>query len=286
MKTFLSIQYLRGLAAFLVVCVHVNSTALLSFGGSGVDIFFVISGFIMWTITAARESSPRTFATRRLLRIVPLYWAFTLLLAGASLLVPAAFPNLRFSVGELVASLAFFPVYNTTNGFARPVLQQGWSLNCEMLFYVIMAAALLFGRGVRALIVVGTLLALVAAGQLLPAGIAAVEIWATPLLLEFVAGIAIAALVAANRLPNPVLATACIFASLVGYLVAFLYSGPEGPPLRVVAWGVPSALLVLAMLTLEQRTRFLQNRLLQLIGDASYSIYLTHSFAISLTSRG
>ena len=71
-----SVQYLRAMAALLVVGYHINSYQVYLM--SGVDIFFVISGFIMWQSTRG-GTSPRQFLTNRLIRIVPLYWLVTFL---------------------------------------------------------------------------------------------------------------------------------------------------------------------------------------------------------------
>jgi exopolysaccharide production protein ExoZ len=78
-----SVQYLRAVAALLVVAYHTNNMGLLrphftilGFGGYGVDLFFVISGFII-TVTTARDTSPGVFFRKRLIRIVPLYWLVT-----------------------------------------------------------------------------------------------------------------------------------------------------------------------------------------------------------------
>ena len=86
----LSIQYLRGVAAIGVLIFHAADATGRSFrvGGSGVDIFFVISGLIMWTIGARRPLTPREFLLRRVIRVVPLYWFVTLALAGTWLILP------------------------------------------------------------------------------------------------------------------------------------------------------------------------------------------------------
>ena len=93
MPKILSIQYLRAAAALMVVFFHADGMAQeyfnftgLSFGAAGVDIFFVISGFIMWITTASERITPASFAVNRIIRIVPLYWAMTLLLYGGWLI--------------------------------------------------------------------------------------------------------------------------------------------------------------------------------------------------------
>jgi exopolysaccharide production protein ExoZ len=109
MPHFTSIQYLRGLAALMVVAFHTAPGPFALIGAAGVGIFFVISGFIMWALTSSRQTTASVFLQRRIIRIVPLYWLFTLLLAGAGAIVPAAFSHLQLTTDHLLLSLAFIP---------------------------------------------------------------------------------------------------------------------------------------------------------------------------------
>src|SRR5246127_1178159 len=94
--TFRSIQYLRGIAAFAVVCFHAfqwtNVAGLtptdFPTGAAGVDVFFVISGFVMWVTTDRDPPKPLEFLRRRAVRILPPYWLFTLLAAVLALTLP------------------------------------------------------------------------------------------------------------------------------------------------------------------------------------------------------
>ena len=285
MRKYVSIQYLRGLAAVLVVGAHAIHSPNAILGGSGVDIFFVISGFIMWTLTAERETTPLKFLRRRISRIVPLYWGFTALLVGGFLAIPSAFPHFQFTWSELLYSLGFIPFHNTTNDQVRPVLQQGWTLNYEMMYYVIMAFALQFQSNVRLAVVAGALLLMPAVGLFVPHESALGNNMTNPLIIEFLAGIGIAILASTDRLPSPAMAAGMLALAGAGYLIAAVYVGEEGPPYRVISWGLPGALLVLGMLTLEQKTNFQQSPLLLLVGDASYSIYLSHTFTISIANK-
>src|SRR5690606_15744092 len=87
-----TVQYLRGLAALLVLASHALLYPLVSqplvygrLGWLGVILFFVISGFIMVTVTESGRFDPIGFMRRRVQRIVPLYWAFTLVAAALAL---------------------------------------------------------------------------------------------------------------------------------------------------------------------------------------------------------
>src|SRR5229473_1548571 len=144
------IQYLRAIAALMVVWHHsliqvpgvAQFIALPEFGPSGVDIFFVISGFIMLVITAGKEVTPAEFIRQRVIRVVPLYWLTTLLMLGCAVVVPTAFKTLQFSPAAVAKSLLFVP-YDSLSfpGHAWPVLVPGWTLNYEMFFYGLFAAS-------------------------------------------------------------------------------------------------------------------------------------------------
>jgi hypothetical protein len=147
-----SIRTLRGLAALLVVGFHAAEKAGLSFkvGAIGVDLFFVISGFIIWVVTAQRPATPGTFLLNRAIRVVPLYWTITLLVAGLALLVPSLLASRVLDPARLLASLLFIPHLDAA-GMPWPLLAPGWTLNHEAFFYLVFAAGLLLPRPARAL---------------------------------------------------------------------------------------------------------------------------------------
>ena len=114
----LTIQYLRGLAALMVVLQHASvpsGLARLSHlrtGDWGVEIFFVISGFVMWYTTVSRTVSPRAFMYRRAVRIVPLYWLFLTLLVAIALTAPSIMNSTVLTAGNVVQSFLFVPHYH------------------------------------------------------------------------------------------------------------------------------------------------------------------------------
>jgi exopolysaccharide production protein ExoZ len=191
------IQYLRGIAAMMVVWHHslgqvdgtMNFIRLPPFGQYGVDLFFMISGFIMLVTTWDKPVTPLEFIGNRVRRIVPLYWLTTLLMLGVAIIAPGLFKTLKFDVASILKSLFFIP-YDSLSfpGSIWPLLVPGWTLNYEMFFYALFAGTLLVERNWRVPIMVAVLSALVVAGYALHPSGAALQVYTNHMLLEFGAG--------------------------------------------------------------------------------------------------
>jgi exopolysaccharide production protein ExoZ len=276
-----SIQILRAFAAISVVCAHLPSTGRLTetfeYGSIGVDVFFVISGFIMvYSSVPLFESrrGPRIFLANRIARIVPIYWSMTM-----AWLVLA---RVDVGFGELMRSLLFFPWDH--NGV--PVYGIGWTLNYEMFFYVIFAGTLLFGRRTSAAVITAGFAALVGLGQTRSLPLPW-SYWANPIILEFVMGVWLAIFyVEGLRLPRP-LCIALIVAGVglfaLGYLHEYNIGLQVGHSLipRAAGWGVPALLIVAgSILPSQPKEPGPIGRHLANIGDASYAIYLFQVIAI------
>lgn len=261
------VQVLRFLAALLVVGVHLPPIATGSFG---VDLFFVISGFIMAHTTADRPVNAAAFLRNRLLRVAPLYWAVTLAVFAAAAVQPNWGGATTADPGHLAMSLAFLPFDKNGAGHA-PVHFVGWTLNLEMLFYVIFAFALLFRRRLAAcaLLLAATYVTALLAYHLTGAFIA--NAWATPMLFEFALGIAVwmSTTGRGNRTDRLVLIAVVLFG-----LGAASLSGEW----RLLHSGLPAA-ICLWFLVRTCGTRPMP-RVLVALGDASYALYLTHPLVI------
>jgi peptidoglycan/LPS O-acetylase OafA/YrhL len=232
------VQYLRGIAAMMVVWYH--ATLLIpsnapfiygEFGKYGVDLFFVISGFIMLVTTWDKPITPMQFIRQRIRRIVPLYWLATIFLVTLAIAFPSKFRVMRFDLIATLKSLLFIPSESLVwPGHARPVLMQGWTLNYEMFFYFLFALLLLVNREWRVRLMVGILSVLVMFGLVLHPSAAPLQVYSDPLLLEFAGG------------------------------------------------------MILGRLWIKKKhlRRDGGNVMLLALGDASYSIYLTHTFVIGL----
>lgn len=269
-----SIQILRAFAALAVVLFHAH---WLPMGFAGVDVFFVISGFIMGAV-GIRER-PASFTFRRLARILPLYWLVTLAFCALSL-IHGVMDHFHFTPRQLVQSLLFIP-YRADDGTISPLVVQGWTLNYEMLFYLIFAACLLTPR--PRLLAIGMIGLLVAGGALRQPTGPILETWTAPILIEFAAGLALSA--SQRHLPA-LLAWLALGAGLAAFALLPLF-GPQDLTgwNRLAALGIPALLIVAGALGVEQAggagpwpPRF--TGLLILLGDASYSLYLIHGLTL------
>ncbi len=269
MKKLVGIQYLRGIAAIAVLIFHVGEQYDVPFrlGGAGVDVFFVISGFIIWATTSGPRMTVGDYFWKRLTRILPLYWIVLSVTWVSANAKPAFFYGHDASVENFVRSLVLLPKLQA--GAFHPVVLQGWTLSFEMFFYVVLGVLVPLAVASRIVWLAVSLSAFVLLGQVLDLGY--VGAFASPIVLEFVAGVLIA-YAAERSAPSQALAAGALVLAVAGF--ALSETLPELQ--RVIAWGIPAALLVYAAVGLEPLLRRHPVRLLVYFGDASYSIYLWH----------
>jgi exopolysaccharide production protein ExoZ len=283
-----SVQALRAFAALSIAILHVLHDAIpLDPSGraerwhngvpwaSGVDLFFVISGFVMVYASAdlfGRRGSSVTFMARRLIRIVPLYWATTTLFLVVAVATPASVSQAGFGIADVVMSYAFLPA-SRPDGTIQPIFSLGWTLNYEMFFYVVFAACIVLPRR-RAVAAVTLLLSAgVAVHSLVPPQATAFVFWTDGILLEFLLGMAVAVMAA-----REVSLTTPFRIGLVATAVILLISAhAAGVPSSPLITGVPMSLVVAAAVL--GRPIGVPSVLL-LLGDASYALYLVHPFAM------
>jgi exopolysaccharide production protein ExoZ len=272
-----SLQVLRFLAATMVVWLHITQASraldgaplycpiVSEIGSFGVDVFFVLSGFII--ARTAVGKTPGEFLRLRLTRVVPIYWLMTA--AFLPFLVQAG----KFTWTPLVSTLAFYPE------LGEPYLKVGWTLCFEMLFYFATAWTLcrprLFAPLALAAFVMCWILRERIGGPF--------QFFGNPLILEFLAGVLIARANYRSKLVGAVAAAAALTTLTVVALkgigavndLAHLLSG-ELALQRVVVMGAPAACLVFAGLQIE-----VKRGPLSYLGDASYSLYLVHPVVIA-----
>lgn len=279
--TLYGLQYLRAFAALAVVFFHAAERSGYAFaiGAAGVDVFFVISGFIMWVIINRRPVSPARFLVDRVRRIVPVYWLATGAMVAGGLV--GLFPNLVLTTEHVVASFLFVPERSPSSGEIWPVLVQGWTLNYEMFFYAVFAASLLVPSRLRLPAVAALFVLLVALGSLTESGDPLVATYTRPIILEFVAGMLIGQLWLSRRVPGAGVALGLIAVALAGFAAIAVLRLPFDE--RVC--GPLACALVCGAAALDRDGTVRLFRLPALLGDASYSIYLWHTFAISVSAK-
>jgi exopolysaccharide production protein ExoZ len=280
-----SLQVMRFVAAAMVVAVHAIyfvsqlppahtlATAHIDIGASGVDIFFVISGFVIYR-SALKRPPALSFLWKRFLRIAPFYY-----LASLTLLPVSAFSGWPLPDGpSIAASLVFWPAWRH---IAAPIDPVGWSLCFEMLFYVAVTIALLSRRAVPVLLLAfaGAWIARVHLGW------PALRFLGNPIILDFLFGVLIAACWKPERVRPLWHGCSLLLLGFAGLYFFCLPAGQENAGLvmdaseslpRVLRWGIPAALVVTGALALEPHLKRNWADPLVFLGDASYAVYLVH----------
>ncbi len=280
-----AVQYLRGFAALAVFLFHISSLTVATWGpnaagidhvgAAGVDLFFVISGFVMAMIVARPGPfRPGDFLLRRFARVVPGYYLATFGVFVLTLAVPYVFKSTTSDFWILVRSLAFVP-WPDSHGSMAPLLLVGWTLNYEIFFYaLVLLVAGLFGDR-RLYGVMALLCALVLAGWVFHPLQPTAAFYTDSILLEFAFGILVWRL---YQLLSGDRAEAISFVVFVGGVVFFALQHESDPgTYRTLSWGVPSAMILFGGLRMMK----FRSRSMAALGDWSYAFYLTHLFVIT-----
>lgn len=283
---FYGMQVARGVAALLVVLFHAtltlhgrNMAPVFDRGGIGVDIFFVISGFVIYL--TAQGKPWRAFLTRRLARIVPLYWLFLTAKLGLILATGHDPTGMAGDPLYLLGSYLFLPLRSV-----YPLIGAGWTLNFEMYFYIVAAVmlALLPARWFAMALTLYMAATVLVGGGMRGGWPSVSDIpllsLLSPLCLEFIAGVWIARHWSGGRRWPAMLSALSIGAAVI--VIAIGPADLHYTPWRVVYWGMPAALVIAGIVQLEPVVGFRHWTLPLLLGDASYSIYLAHTAVLPL----
>lgn len=281
--TLFSVQYLRGLAAVFVLLSHLATKSKqvghellpqLHFGIVGVDLFFVISGFIMCHIYMGSRTGPHAllgFWQRRLIRILPMYWLLTLL----ALCVFLAAPGMVNSSG---GTTSIWKSFLLIPGEEKFLIQNGWTLSFEFYFYAVFSLAfLLNNKLIGAVLSCAILLCL---SLLSIIGLLPQYFLTDPIILEFAAGIGICLIYRRSSPPLPI----CFAAVLLGLagLLFFEKTSEFLPASRYITAGLPAALFAFGVIGTESLMSHSRLGLLGKLGDSSYSMYLFHPFPLAV----
>lgn len=290
-----SIQYLRAIAAAAVVLYHSANSLLghnahlinLDYGTYGVDIFFVVSGFVMYYTTFGTAIRPSTFFVKRLIRIFPLYFTLSTAMFAMVVLSPTSFNRESPDVLAYCESVFFIPHWNPRIHDFQPIIGQGWTLNYEMFFYLLFAASLFLRHRLAGVAVLPVIGALVVLGRLQPVESPVFITYTSPLMLEFCLGIVIAACFIIPPKPTVLwpFALMVLLGAGIAYLYVFKADSYGSEAVRPMFVGLPCALFVELLVAIEYCGRLPNLALLGLLGDASYSLYLVHGFVISFALR-
>ena len=301
-----AVQTLRAFGSTVVVLGHIAMAVVGStyskeefpdavfnlFGGKGVlDLFFVFSGFIMVYISHeafGKKGAAWEYFLMRLSRIVPSYWVYTAL----AILLGAAIGNIGGftypTLETIFKSFLFIPYQSVelpilyAGGMTvYPALVVGWTLNYEMLFYVLFALFMVFPLRRGLLAMTGLMLFLGFAHEFIPPEMVALHFWTSALIWKFAMGTWIGYwFVNGVRLKWPVWVVLAVL--LVSFLILYLLYAVflhSDAMLFHLATGLLSAVIV-ATVTITRLENWKAPRLLVLIGDSSYATYLCHLFVV------
>ncbi len=253
-------------------------------GDFGVDIFFIISGFIM--VFVSRDAfgtvgASWTFVVRRVARVAPLYWIMTLLVVAIVTLAPQLMDNGTNDLVHWLASFLFFPVERPTDGLIRPLLGIGWTLQYEMSFYFLFAIALFWPIKRAVPGVIAAIVLIVLAGLLLQPANAQLKFWSDPIMLEFAAGVGLGwVYLKGYRIAHQ------RFWGLMYWGLLILAFAPafteEREIWRVVFYGIPALIIMVACTLTEGLDRRPLPNFLISLGASSYALYLTHPFVLGV----
>jgi peptidoglycan/LPS O-acetylase OafA/YrhL len=290
MEINLGIQVLRALATIAVAATHFQidfnrlvdaASALPPFmpvARGAFDFFFIISGFVLVYSSDSlfgTTSGPTTFFARRLIRLLPLYYLATTLYVIMAFAIPGL--GKSFTTETIIASYLFIPVPRP-DGIIQPVVGQGWTLNYEMFFYVLFVVSILAPR--RAAVALASLFIVIAViiGRLfsLPT---AWNYWCQPILLEFIFGMTLG-LAFMEGVRIPAWLGWILVAAGLSILVFWPMDGDAYNTTRVMLLGAPAAMITGGLTLGDLVKPGRPARIMSIIGDASLSLYLFHSFPI------
>lgn len=291
-RKFDSIQACRFLAAFLVLWVHFRFVTnaegaenhwfvQTGLGGCGVDLFFVISGFVMVACSKHKQIGPGSFLAARFVRVLPLYFLYSALFFAKDLMAGEG-------LSKIFSTLFLVPVIDFDT-YTAPSHPCGWTIAFEIWFYLIFSLLLLNKSPKSMLWTVGAIGAVASIiGTVYQGAWFTPRFLSCPLLLEFLAGCALG--VTVDKI-KPRFAVGCLIISAALYILVvprfgdLTYYGKviasfDLALLRAGVWGIPALLLCTGVSSLEQSGLLKIPQALAAVGNASYSLYLAQPFLI------
>jgi len=284
----LSIQYLRGIAALLVVLSHIAWKNIQAGGDTmhwwheagqfGVDIFFIISGFIMVYITQNMHQKPhgvRTFIKKRFVRIVPLYWFYTLIALTIFIVMPERV-NSAGGDTQIFKSLFLLPLASSENY----LVGVGWTLHYEFIFYILFAFGLLLTRALGNIAVGSVILFSVYYSSFISMeGMGYIaHSFLNDIFIEFALGMLLFHII--NNLKRFHISLSLLSIAIGLLQFYYLHTGGSFTGVHHIDTGMSAFLICFGVISLEYFLVKKEIKLLTKLGDASYSLYLLHPFVL------
>jgi peptidoglycan/LPS O-acetylase OafA/YrhL len=288
---FTTLQAYRGVAALMVVLYHTDAfmwrsgkdfhygaIPFFDFFDAGVQLFFVLSGFIILKShheDLGDRTRVRPFIKKRIIRIYPAYIVVTSLVVLQYFVFPELGKNVDLSPGNILSSLVLAP------SGQQPVVAPAWTLEHEILFYFIFSLMIFkfrWGMAVFLAWQTGCLVNLIAGANQFPLGF-----YFSANNLLFLFGMGAAAITGRGRIRYPAAIAAFGAALLLATGLHRSFSDAALPvSAYVIRYGLGAAILVAGLVELERSSRLRASKTLCILGDASYAIYLVHCMILSL----
>ena len=285
----LSIQYLRAIAVMLVVFSHTIWKNIQTDGSTlhwwhhagtfGVDIFFIISGFIMVFITQKIHQEPKTvqtFLKKRFIRIVPLYWFYSIIALTIFLLIPEKI-NSGGGETEILKSFFLLPL----NIDEKYLVGVGWTLHYEFLFYILFSFGLFFIRVWGNILVALLLILSITSSFFLPnEGVNYLFYnFLNVIFIEFLLGIFLYHIL--EKIPRIHWLISLFLLSLSLWLFISIFNDKSFTGIHRIDAGLTAFIISFSIISLESIWKKREVKFLSKIGDASYSTYLLHPFVLA-----
>jgi exopolysaccharide production protein ExoZ len=300
-KTFYTVQYLRGLGALIVVLYHSASQLQRyqptlvwpEWGAIAIDAFFVISGFVMWHMTAMKPIGFGEYWRKRIARSIPIYWAVTAFVVAVMLIAPELVSTSRFEWTHVLTSFFLIPsLHPVLHGQFAPVVIPGWTFEYEIAFYALLSVCLFVPLRFRAASLIVPILALAPLPAFMTSHSIYFEFYTQPLIVQFASGVFLGWLLWKGAKLSPKLSLAMMIggAALVPFLPEPSHVVPEIGAYhymlaRTLWYIVPAFCIVGGAVFFEASTTLRSWKIPTLIGNASYSIYLTHPLVLPIVTK-